>query len=58
MKGDVLRRGLEKLGNLRLRQPQRFILEPALNAGTSILGLIEQKFGLGQRLSCHVVTSR
>jgi hypothetical protein len=58
MQIDVGNRRLEKLGYLRLRQPQRFILEPALNAGTPILGLIEQEFGLGQRLSRHAIISR
>jgi hypothetical protein len=44
---------LEKLPDERLRQPNRFILKPALNARAAILGLVEDDFGLGQRFVAH-----
>jgi len=44
---------LEKLPDERLRQPQRLILKPALNARAAILGLVENDFELGQRFVAH-----
>src|SRR5207237_5949530 len=32
---------IEQLRNLRLRQPDRFVLEPALNPGSAIFGAIK-----------------
>lgn len=43
MRRDVLRRGLEQLGDPRLSQPQRFVLEPALDARAAILGLVKNE---------------
>ncbi|MHB1631179.1 MAG: hypothetical protein ACYCQL_03005 [Acidithiobacillus sp.] len=47
MQVDVGYRCLEQLGNLDLREPQRFLLKPALDACPPILGLVEDEFGLG-----------
>jgi hypothetical protein len=52
MQRDVLRGGLEQLGDERLRQPDRLVLEPALDAGAAVLRLVEddarlRRFGHG-----------
>jgi hypothetical protein len=46
--GDILRRGLEQLGHLRLREPDGFVLKAALDARAAILRLVEDDFGIGQ----------
>jgi hypothetical protein len=43
MQADVLLGGLEKLRHLLLRQPDGFILEPALDARAAILRLVEDQ---------------
>ena len=53
----VLRRGLKKFRNLRLCQPDRFVLKTALHARSAILGLVKDEFGLGQRIVTHGVAS-
>jgi hypothetical protein len=35
---------LEKIGDKRLSQPQRLVLETALDLGPAILGLVEKEF--------------
>ena len=51
MQGDVLRRGLKQLRQERLREPDRIILEPALDARLPVLGLVEdQRGGMGGRV--------
>jgi hypothetical protein len=37
----ILGRGLKQLRDHRLRQPDRLILKPALNARPAILGLVK-----------------
>jgi hypothetical protein len=53
MQIDVGHRRLKKLGHLNLRQPQRLILKPALDARAAILRLLEDDFGLRQRFFTH-----
>jgi hypothetical protein len=43
MQRHVLRCGLEKIRNLRLRQPDRLALEPALDARAAILPLVKNQ---------------
>ena len=40
----VLRRGLEQVRHVALREPNGVPLDPDLNAGGSVVGLVEQKF--------------
>lgn len=47
MQRDALRRGLEKVRHLRLSQPNRALLKPALDAGLTVLRLVENEAGLG-----------
>jgi hypothetical protein len=47
---------VEQLSDERLRQPQRVVLKPALNARTAILRLVEDDFRLGQRCVAHAAT--
>jgi hypothetical protein len=57
---DILWCGLEKLRDLRLRQSERFDIEPARDARAAILGLVEDEFAAGnggQEFSTHAVTS-
>ena len=56
MECHVLRSCLEQLGDLRLRQPQGFVLKPALDARPAILRLVENDFGIGQGLVAHQVS--
>src|SRR5665647_1534527 len=44
---------LEQLRDERLRQPQRLVFKPALNARAAILSLVEDDFGLGQEFVAH-----
>ena len=44
---------LEQLGEESLRQPNRFVLKPALDPRAAILRLVEDDFGVGQRLVAH-----
>lgn len=48
MQGDVLRAGVEKLGHLRLGQPNRLIFKAALDAGAAVFALIQDKGRLGR----------
>lgn len=49
MQRHVLRRGLEQLRNLRLRQPDRLVFQPALDARAPVFRLVEQEFAAGRR---------
>lgn len=49
-RADVL---LEQFGDERLRQPDRLVLEPALDARTPVLGLVEEHARLRRRLVGH-----
>lgn len=50
---DVRRHGLEQLGNLNLRQSQRFVFKSALHTLAAILRLVEDDFRIGQRFVAH-----
>jgi hypothetical protein len=43
----------EKLPDERLRQPQGLVLKPALDARATVLRLVEDDFGMGQRFVAH-----
>jgi hypothetical protein len=48
VQGDVLRARLEELGHLGLTEPQRFLLEPALDTGLAVPGLVQEELaGIG-----------
>ena len=53
MQRHVPRRGLEKLRNLGLRQPDGLVLKPALDARPPVLRLVEDDFGWGQGHVAH-----
>jgi hypothetical protein len=44
----------EKLGHQFLGQPQRLVFEATLDARPTILGLVEDKLGVGLRLVAHI----
>lgn len=50
MEGDVLWGGLEEVGDLGLGEPDRFVLEAALDAGAAVFGLVEDEAGVGHFL--------
>ena len=50
---DILRRGIEQLGNLGLRQPEGFIFKPALDARATVLRLVEDDAGLRLGFVAH-----
>ena len=44
---------LKQFRDLRLREPDRFVFKPALDARPAILGLLENGAGLRQRIIKH-----
>ena len=44
---------LKQLRDQRLRQPERLVLEPALDARAAVLGLVEDDAGLRRRVVGH-----
>ena len=48
-------RHLEQFGDLRLRQPDRLVLQPALDTRSTILRLVEEDLGLRERIVGHDV---
>ena len=46
MDGYVLWGRLEQLGHQGLCEPERLVLEPTINAGPTVLSLIEEDFAL------------
>jgi len=43
VQADVLLAGLEQLGQFRLRQPERFLVQPHVDLDAAIFGLIDQE---------------
>ena len=50
---DVLLGRLEKLRHVLLREPDGFVLKPALDARSAILGLVEDEVGIGSWFVFH-----
>jgi hypothetical protein len=49
VQADVLLAGLEQLRQLRLWQPERFLVQPHVDLDAPVLGFIDQKLAFAQR---------